>query len=49
MRTYLVHGKPWTERTVQYRTATYVVLVRINAYANPEAGFLTSPARPATA
>jgi hypothetical protein len=40
VRTYPLAGKTWTERTVQYRTATYVVLVRVDAYANPEPAFL---------
>ncbi|MFF0338618.1 hypothetical protein [Kribbella sp. NPDC004875] len=40
VRTYPIAGKTWTERTLQYRTATYVVLVRLDAYINPEAGFL---------
>ncbi|TDW97932.1 hypothetical protein [Kribbella sp. VKM Ac-2566] len=40
VRTYPIAGKTWTERTLQYRTATYVVLFRLDAYANPEAAFL---------
>ncbi|MGW6278976.1 hypothetical protein [Kribbella sp. NPDC055071] len=40
VRTYPLGGKTWTERTLQYRTDTYVALIRIDAYANPEANFL---------
>lgn len=40
VRTYPIDGKTWTERTLQYRTATYVVLFRLDAYDNPEAAFL---------
>jgi hypothetical protein len=41
VRTFPVAGKPWTERTLQYRTATYVVLIRMDAFAVPEPTFLT--------
>ncbi|HET6741253.1 MAG TPA: hypothetical protein VFH76_20050 [Kribbella sp.] len=45
VRTYPIAGKTWTERTLQYRTATYVVLVRLDAYANPEPAFLAFAGR----
>jgi hypothetical protein len=40
VRTYPVGTQTYTERTLQYRTPTYVVLVRLDAFANPEASFL---------
>jgi hypothetical protein len=45
VRTFPLAGKTWTERTLQYRTDTYVALVRIDAYANPEANFLAFAAK----
>lgn len=40
VRTYPVGAQTYTERTVQYRTATYVALIRLDAFINPEASFL---------
>jgi hypothetical protein len=45
VRTYPVGAQTYTERTLQYRTATYVVLVRLDAFINPEASFLAFAAR----
>ncbi|MEU4193026.1 hypothetical protein AB0E69_14095 [Kribbella sp. NPDC026611] len=41
VRTYPLEGAQWTERTIQYRTNTYVGLIRLDAHTNPEAPFLT--------
>ncbi|MEU4193027.1 hypothetical protein AB0E69_14100 [Kribbella sp. NPDC026611] len=40
VRTYPFHGKPFTERTLHYRTANYVVLIRLNDYNSPERHFM---------
>jgi len=40
VRTYPVGAQTYTERAVQYRTATYVVLIRLDAFADPEPAFL---------
>ncbi|WP_371406621.1 hypothetical protein OHA10_13940 [Kribbella sp. NBC_00662] len=40
VRTYPVGAQTYTERTLQYRTPTYVVLVRLDAFINPEQPFL---------
>jgi hypothetical protein len=45
VRTYPVGAKTYTERTLQYRTPTYVVLVRLDAFINPEPSFLAFAAK----
>jgi hypothetical protein len=45
VRAYPVGAQTYTERTVQYRTATYVVLIRLDAFENPEADFLAFAAK----
>lgn len=45
VRTYPVGAQTYTERTLQYRTATYVVLVRLDAFINPEPSFLAFAAK----
>ncbi|WP_329005146.1 hypothetical protein OHA18_17375 [Kribbella sp. NBC_00709] len=45
VRTYPVGPQTYTERTLQYRTPTYVVLIRLDAFINPEPAFLAFAAK----
>ncbi|MFG1906540.1 hypothetical protein [Kribbella sp. NPDC048928] len=45
VRTFPVGDQICTERTLQYRTDRYVVVIRLDAFANPEPAFLAFAAK----